>query len=138
MNRRGFLAAAGSAVTVSLAGCAGVGGEQPGDVQMRAVSYDPREYTVSVGDEVVWHNPSTRSHTVTAYEASIPEEAEYFASGGYDSESAAREGWTGGNFGGAITSGETYSHTFEVAGTYDYVCIPHEQGGMVGRIVVEE
>jgi plastocyanin len=137
MNRRRFLAAVGTAATASLAGCSSVGGEQTGDVQMRAVSFSPAEYTVAAGDEVVWHNPSSRSHTVTAYANSIPDGAEYFASGGYDSERAAREAWRD-DFSGAVTSGETYSHTFEVAGTYEYVCIPHEQGGMVGRVVVEE
>lgn len=138
MNRRGFLAGVGAAATATLSGCAVLQTDARGDVQMRATSFDPAEYTVEVGDEVVWHNPSTRSHTVTAYEDAIPEEGSYFASGGYDSEQAAREAWSDGGFGGAVTSGESYSHAFEVAGTFNYVCLPHEQGGMVGRVVVEE
>jgi plastocyanin len=72
---------------------------------------------------------------VTAYESGIPDEAAYFASGGYDSEEAAREAWT--NLEGAITSGDTYEHTFEVPGTYHYFCIPHERGGMVGTVTVK-
>lgn len=138
MNRRGFLAGVGAAATATLSGCAVLQADTQGDVQMRSVSFDPAEYTVEVGDEVTWHNPSTRSHTVTAYEDGIPAEGEYFASGGFDSEAAARDGWSGGDFGGAVTSGESYSHAFEVAGTFNYVCIPHETGGMIGRVVVEE
>lgn len=104
---------------------------------MRAVAYDPTELTVAVGETVVWENTSSRGHTVTAYDDGIPEEAAYFASGGFESEEAARAAWYDG-FGGRLTSGDRYSHTFEIPGTYEYVCIPHEQGGMVGRVIVEE
>jgi plastocyanin len=37
---------------------------------------------------------------------------------------------------GIITGGQTYSHTFDVAGQYSYFCIPHEALGMVGKITV--
>lgn len=139
MERRAFLAAASASAVSGLAGCSALGSNSDGsaDVSMRAVVFDPEEYTVEVGDEVVWDNPSTRAHTVTAYEDAIPSEADYFASGGFDGEAAAREAWED-DFGGAVRNGETYSHTFEVPGRYEYVCIPHEQGGMVGTIVVEE
>lgn len=136
MQRRAFLASVGTAGLTAVAGCAGVGGTQ-GDILMRATSFDPYEFTVSVGDTVTWYNASSRAHTVTAYENAIPEAAEYFASGGYDDEATARKAWRD-ELGGGITSGETYSHTFDVPGRYEYVCIPHEQGGMVGTIVVEE
>ncbi|SEO35297.1 Plastocyanin [Halogranum amylolyticum] len=135
MQRRAFLASVGTAGLTAVAGCASVGGSE-GDVLMRATAFDPFEFTVEVGDTVTWYNGSTRLHTVTAYENAIPEEAAYFASGGYEDEAAARAAWENGN--GGITSGETYSYTFEVPGEYEYVCIPHEQGGMVGTIVVEE
>lgn len=149
MYRRRFLREVGAvgsaAATVGLAGCAGVGGEpdhdagdEPDyDVGMLATAYRPQEITVSVGETVVWENTSTRGHTVTAYENAIPDEAEYFASGGYDSEEAAREAWPG-DFGGRLETGDRYSHTFAVPGRYEYVCLPHETGGMVGTVVVEE
>lgn len=35
-----------------------------------------------------------------------------------------------------ITEGETFEHTFDTEGTYDYFCIPHKSLGMVGRIIV--
>jgi halocyanin-like protein len=34
-------------------------------------------------------------------------------------------------------AGETYEHTFESAGKYEYLCSPHEQMGMKGAVVVE-
>jgi plastocyanin len=107
-----------------------------GDVGMTAVAFEPATITVGAGDEVVWYNNSARAHSITAYEDGIPAEAAYFATGGYDSEMAAREAWDG--MSGSITTGERYTHTFEVPGTYSYFCIPHERAGMVGQVVVEE
>ncbi|SFL08407.1 Plastocyanin [Halogranum rubrum] len=138
MQRRTFLASVGTAGLTAVAGCAGVGGSQ-GDILMRATAFDPYEFTVSVGDTVTWYNGSSRGHTVTAYENAIPDDAEYFASGGYENEQAAREAFRQEGFdGGGVVAGETYSHTFEVPGRYEYVCVPHEQAGMVGTIIVEE
>lgn len=138
MQRRTFLATAGAAAATGLAGCTAlqIGGTQ-GDIEMRPVSFSPTEFTASVGDTVTWYNASSRSHTVTAYEQGIPQDADYFASGGFESEQAARKAWTD-NLAGKVESGQTFEHTFEVAGRYEYVCIPHEQGGMRGRVVVEK
>ena len=138
-SRRQVLAALGVPATLSLSGCTALltSGGDDFDVGMTASAFNPPKVTVSVGEEVVWHNTSTRGHTVTAYENAIPDDADYFASGGYESERAAREGWRD-DLGGRLDSGESFSHTFEVPGRYDYVCIPHEQGGMVGAVIVEE
>jgi len=48
--------------------------------------------------------------------------------------------WEGeGEQGVTFDTGHEYSHTFDVTGTYDYVCTPHQSAGMVGSIeVVEE
>ncbi|MFB6194890.1 MAG: DUF5059 domain-containing protein [Haloplanus sp.] len=105
-------------------------------VNMKAVSFDPAELTVSVGDTVAWKHAGGEAHSVTAYGDGIPDGATYWASGGFDSEEAARTGWENGN--GAVTSGHSYVHTFETAGEHAYVCIPHEAAGMEGTIVVEE
>ena len=139
VTRRRVLAALGTAGAVGVAGCAGGGAsaQDDYDVGMTAVAFDPVEITVSVGDTVVWANTSSRGHTVTAYGSGIPDEAEFFASGGYDSTEAARDAF-GSELGGLIESGDTWSHTFEVAGEYEYVCLPHEASGMVGTVVVEE
>jgi len=138
MRRRRVLATLGAAFATGGAGCTAVGslGGDDGDVGMTAVAFEPATITVAVGDEVVWYNNSARAHSITAYEDGIPEGAEYFATGGYDSEAAARKAWDGMN--GAITNGQQYAHTFDVPGTYSYFCIPHERGGMVGTVVVEE
>jgi plastocyanin len=104
-------------------------------VEQLAVAYDPAELTVSVGDTVAFPHAAGEAHTVFAYEDGIPDGAAYWASGGFDSESAAREGWENGE--GAVQSGQSYVHTFETAGEHEYFCAPHEAAGMVGTIVVE-
>jgi len=105
-------------------------------VDMEAVAFAPEELTVSVGDTVAWEHVGGEPHSVTAYEDEIPEDATYWASGGFESESAAREGWENGE--GAVQSGQSYVHTFETAGEHGYVCIPHEAAGMAGTVIVEE
>ncbi|MFB6130257.1 MAG: plastocyanin/azurin family copper-binding protein [Salinigranum sp.] len=138
MDRRRFLAGLGAAGVVGLAGCtAGASDGQDYDIGTTATRFHPPEFTTSVGTEVVWKNTSSRAHTVTAYESHLPDGAAYFASGGYDTEQAARNAFYD-KFGGALDSGETFSHTFEDPGTYHYFCIPHEQAGMVGKVVVQK
>ncbi len=139
MDRRSFLASATVGVTAGIAGCMGVfGSNLPDyDVGMKAAAFVPAEISVSVGDTLVWGNNNDRPHTVTAYEEGIPESAAFFASGGFDSEGAARDGYET-DFSGAIDPGDVYEHTFEVAGTYSYFCIPHESGNMVGTVTVKE
>ena len=138
MRRRRMLATLGAAFATGGAGCTAVGsrGGVDGDVGMTAVAFEPATITVDAGEEVVWYNNSARAHSITAYEGGIPEDADYFATGDYDSEAAARDAWDGMH--GAITNGQRYAHTFEVPGTYNYFCTPHERGGMVGQVVVEE
>jgi plastocyanin len=139
VSRRRLLASLGTAAAVGVAGCAGGGAsaEADYDVGMTAVAFDPTEITVSVGDTVVWANTSSRGHTVTAHDSGIPDDADFFASGGYDSTEAARDAF-GSELGGLIESGEEWSHTFETPGEYEYLCIPHEASGMFGTVVVEE
>jgi plastocyanin len=139
MRRRRLLAATGVAGAAALAGCAAIGsagGETEYDVGMTAVAYDPPTITVETGDEVVWYNGSSRGHTVTAYADALPEGATFFASGGFESEPAARREWNAG-LAGNVASGESYSHVFETPGTHGYFCIPHERAGMVGTVEVE-
>lgn len=136
MNRRSYLAGA-AAAAAGLAGCSEILAEDY-DVGMAPNAFEPAEITVSVGEEVVWSNTGSRSHTVTAYDDAIPEEAAYFASGDLESEAAAREDWFGGDQDGRLTPGETFSHVFEVPGSYGYVCLPHERRGMAGVVRVEE
>ncbi|MCQ4333981.1 halocyanin [Natronomonas sp. F2-12] len=145
MDRRAFLRVAGAGCAVSLSGCLGgvvdglgIGGlsDEDFDIGMSANAFLPEEYEVSAGETVVWGNNGSRGHTVTAYET-IPADAEYFASGGHDDPGTARDAWYERGDGN-ISPGETYEHTFEIPGRYNYFCIPHESGGMVGAIVVTD
>ncbi len=143
MNRRTYLAGLAGGGATALSGClaslgsAGASCDGDCDIGMTASAFDPQQYEVTVGETVTWKNTSSKGHTVTAYGGQIPEDAAYFASGGFDSEDAAREGWRERNE-GVLTTGDSYEQTFEVVGEYDYVCLPHEAGRMVGTIVVTE
>jgi plastocyanin len=138
MNRRTFLATAGTAAAVGLAGCGTSTAqleESEYDVGMAHNAFRPVEYEVSVGDTVVWGNTGSRGHSVTAYADEIPDGATYFASGGFDSEEAAIGGWPNQ---GNVRPGQTYEHTFDTPGEFGYYCIPHEAAGMKGTILVTE
>lgn len=78
--------------------------------------FDPAELRVDVGTTVLWQWGSG-GHTVTVERQ--PDGADWRATG--------QE---------THSSGYTHTHTFEVAGTYEYVCLPHESAGMVGSVTV--
>jgi plastocyanin len=99
------------------------------------LTFAPRRIRVSAGTTVTWENVGNIGHTVTAYEDNIPDGATYFASGGFDSQQAAVDGYSNEQAGN-VPGGESYEHTFETTGTYEYYCIPHEMNGMVGYVEV--
>jgi plastocyanin len=110
--------------------------EQTSTVEMTdELTFVPKRIKVSAGTTVTWKNVGSIGHTVTAYQEEIPDGATYFASGGYESEQAAKDAYSSDN-GGNVPEGETYEHTFETKGTYKYYCIPHELSGMVGFVKV--
>lgn len=144
MKRRRLLAATTGLVAAGSAGCLdaltanGRGSDDRDyDVGMTLNEFTPSRLEVPAGTTVVWRNTSSRAHTVTAYEAKIPDDADYFASGSFLSEEAARQGWDD-SFGGSLDSGDEYEHTFETPGSYTYFCIPHEAGGMAATVDVTE
>jgi plastocyanin len=164
LTRRRFVVTTGAvAGAAALAGCGGSSGGDGGDggdggsdggsdgsdgsdgssggsttVEMNdQLKYSPDSLEIEVGTTVTWENVGAVGHTVTAYEDSLPDGAEYFASGGFDSQDAAVEGYNNGQEGN-VTEGETYEHTFETPGEYEYYCIPHEMNGMKGTITVVE
>ena len=96
-------------------------------------AFDPETVVVPVSGSVVWYNNEGSEHTVIAYEDEIPDEATYFASGGHESEDEARTRSPTGR----LRQGDTYGHTFEVPGEYEYFCKPHEEV-MAGTVIVEE
>ncbi|SNZ04275.1 Plastocyanin [Natronoarchaeum philippinense] len=150
VSRRTFVSiAATSAATAALAGCTSSGdeaepvdggddnqsdnggndqsnGDDGGDTSSGgstvivgpggATSFDPEELTVSTGTTVTFEWDSDFHNVVPT---SQPDGAN----------------WSGQKE--TKNSGFTYEYTFEVAGTYEYVCEPHESAGMTGTIVVE-
>ncbi|WP_137285641.1 plastocyanin/azurin family copper-binding protein [Halorussus salinisoli] len=133
VSRRGFLRIAGGVTGATVVSSANASAQEQVTIDMTdSLVFDPDETTVAPGTTVVWENVGSVGHSVTAYEDEIPDDAEYFASGGFDSEDAARQAYPEGE----VAGGETYEHTFEVEGTYGYFCIPHEQAGMVAELTV--
>lgn len=131
VSRRGFLRAA--AGTTAVAGAAGTasaqeetdGGGGGGASETVVVGpggnlvFEPEELTITPGTTVEWVWESD-GHNIEVREQ--PDEADW--------------GGTEGGPSQLYDTGHTYTHTFEVEGTYDYVCTPHAQAGMVGAVEV--
>jgi plastocyanin len=100
------------------------------EIQMRAsargeeVWFDPIGVWVAPGQAVRWvlHHDV---HTTTAYHPANDQHSLRIPEGA--------EPW---NSGFLVNPGAHFEVTLEVEGVYDYYCLPHEQAGMVGRIVV--
>ncbi|MGE5595788.1 MAG: cupredoxin family copper-binding protein, partial [Hyphomicrobiales bacterium] len=80
------------------------------DVSMVDFAFQPADITIGVGDSVTWTNNGVAPHTATADDNS------------WDS--------------GTIHTGETFTRTFDSAGTFTYHCSIHPN--MVGTITVQE
>jgi plastocyanin len=79
-------------------------------VAIKDFDYAPGTITVKKGTTVTWTNEDSVAHTVTG------------ENGGPDSE--------------LLDQGQSYSFTFNEAGTFEYFCKPHPN--MVGSVIVEE
>jgi len=143
MHRRHFLQfATGSLALLSASSIVAAADAPPSTVSAQthvvemndAMVYDPDVITIAPGDVVEWINVGQMGHSITTYGNELPEGASYWASGGFDSESDARSDYPDGN----VAKEETYSHTFDIEGEYDYFCIPHEVIQMVGKVIVRE
>jgi plastocyanin len=120
----GALAAAGISVAVAVWVA-----RQPAIIRMEDTPlggiYEPATLTVRAGTTVQWTNEGQQIHDATdrrdaalrASDVAYPSGAEPFDSG-------------------PMRLGQTYSYTFMVPGTYKYICIPHEIGGMTGEVIV--
>ena len=119
-------------VGLALGACSGGDGNtvaiEPGRL------FEPEVLTIATGETVTFVSESDDAHSVTAYEDGLPEDALYFASGGFENEREARDDVAGG----LLSPGESFEVKLDVPGTYRYFCIPHEDSGMTGRIVVEQ
>jgi plastocyanin len=82
--------------------------------------FDPETVTVAVGDTVRWVWESN-GHNVKADD--VPADSD----------------WSGTPGGGLDTfaTGHVYTHEFQVAGEFDYLCQPHRSYGMRGTVVVQ-
>lgn len=85
--------------------------------------FDAEIVHVEVGGTVTWTN-AVGNHSATAYH---PDN---------DQPSRMPEGAKPWDSGVLTEKDETFSHTFETEGVYDYYCTPHEPLGMVGTVVV--
>lgn len=70
--------------------------------------YEPAEITIQVGESVTWINKDAVRHTTTG------------------------DGFDSGLFG----KDESYTHVFDEAGTFAYICTPHPY--MQGTVIVTE
>ena len=128
MDRR----TAAVAVACGLVGAGGlalVWAEEPSGPQVTMTDqlvFQPGTVQVKAGGTVTWRNDSVLTHTVTAdpklaldpqNSVQLPQGAQPFNSG-------------------ELGPGATWSHTFDVPGTYKYFCIPHETAGMTGNVEV--
>jgi plastocyanin len=96
-------------------GSAGGGGADTGSgggakVSMKGIKFNPANVTVKAGDKVTWTNNDSVGHDVTG------------------------DNFKSGEAGG-MQNGDTFAHTFDKKGTFDYVCTVHS--GMEGSVTVK-
>ncbi|MDZ7688329.1 MAG: plastocyanin/azurin family copper-binding protein [Halobacteriales archaeon] len=143
VTRRGFVTAVAAGAGATATGCLGGSDASetedalPDEVEVKMKSiprqeFDPEIAHVAVGGTVRWVLESGR-HDTTAYHPDVRDGASLRIP-------EAAEPWRSDPM---STVGETFEHTFEVEGVYDYldtraVCVRHETVGMVGRVVVGE
>lgn len=82
---------------------------QPNAVSIENMSFRPATLTIKTGTEVTWTNNDSLTHTITS-------DNNVFDSGN-------------------VSSGNTYKHTFDKAGTFPYHCSIHPS--MTAEIVVQ-
>ena len=101
----------GVTALVAALACGGGGGDTTGpvsgDVLANASTFQPVDFTVRVGGQVLWANNSNDIHTVT-------------------SDTGA---WTEGSL---PSRGDTFTVTFNTAGDFPYHCVFHGAAGGIG------
>ena len=105
--------------------------EEVGDVAATvtmapAFEFVPNEVTISVGETVAWLNSGRSPQTVTCDPARVREEGLVQLPEGADP-------WDSG----VINSGDSFTHTFDVAGEYVYASM-NIAVDMSGRVIVQE
>lgn len=117
IHRRRFLGLLGAGAAASVGISRAASADEVPVVTMGNNYFDPIGLYVEPGTTVQFEIEAG-SHSATAYDDRIPSEAAPFDSG--------------------VISEGTLEYTFDIPGTYDYYCIPHQSMGMVGRVIVGE
>ena len=79
------------------------------EIDIEGFAFNPATIKIAKGTTVIWAQKDSVQHTVTSDD------------GVFDSP--------------LLSKGETYSHTFNEAGTFEYHCTPHSS--MKGKVIVE-
>ena len=79
-------------------------------IQMKGYHFSPDKITIAPGTTIEWVNTGRDVHTVTD----------------------KNKVWDSGN----LKPGEKFSRRFDEKGTFQYICSPHEEIGMIGTIIV--
>lgn len=129
LSRRRFLKAGGLALAgLAVRRPARAGGvvkiHMKSDLQGSVVWFEPIGVLVEPGQTVRWV-VDENVHTTTAYH---PRHANHSL--------RIPEGAAPWDSGFLVNRGDHFEVTLSVEGVYDYYCMPHEEAGMVGRIVV--
>ena len=82
--------------------------EKPNTVLIKGFAFDPATLTVTTGTTVTWMNMDSTSHTVVA----------------------TGKAFSSGN----LNNGQSYAHTFNETGTFEYNCGIHPT--MSGKVIV--
>lgn len=115
-----------AALVAALAACGGSGnpaidetngGGAANAVRIVDIGYEPKELTVSAGTTVTWTNTGDLPHSVTSDDGGKT----------FDSSPDCVKS------GKCMAKGDTFSHTFDSAGTFTYMCQVHgaQQTGTV-------
>lgn len=91
------------------------------------MQFMPANLTIRAGQIVTWRNAGTMVHTSTC-DPAVAQRPEHAVL------PDGAEPWDSG----LIRTGESWSRRFDVPGDYIYFCTPHEAGGMIGSLTVEE
>ena len=111
----------GSGSSTPASGPTSVSGGGGSAVSIANFAFSPQTLTVPAGTTVTWTNNDGAPHTVTSTDG--PSTSAQIT-GAFDS--------------GNLASGQTYSFTFDKAGTYYYDCTLHAaQASMHGTVVVQ-
>merc|ERR1712232_252308 len=84
--------------------------------------FAPAEITICKGDTITHTIVSGAPHNIVFTEDECPDS--------FDADEASQATLM-------KKVGETYSYTFDIAGSYKYVCAPHSGAGMKGAITVK-